>query len=58
MARGDPQGDEDYKVKKHEQLGMTLDFQTPGNHWVTVVYYLKGVLEDFPELIIGRNTSP
>ena len=42
----------------HEYLGMTLDFRAPGLLWVTMVDYLKGVLEDFPEVIIGRSTIP
>ena len=34
------------KVRKY--LGMMFDFQTPGELRVTMVDYLKGVLEDFP----------
>ena len=34
--------------KLHEYLGMTLDFLTPGELRVTMLDYLKGVLEDFP----------
>ena len=46
------------KVKVHEYLGMTLDFRTLGFLRVTMVYYLKGVLEDLPEFITGRSILP
>ena len=45
-----------YKVKKY--LGMEIYFWYPGELLVTMVDYLKGVLEDLPEVITGRNTSP
>ena len=32
----------------HEYLGMMLDFRIPGELQVTMVDYLRGVLEDFP----------
>ena len=41
--------------KIHKYLGMTLDFRTPGEIQVTMVDYPKGVLEDFPEVIMGRS---
>ena len=44
--------------KVHKYLGMTLDFRTSGELRVTMVNYLKGVLEDFPEVVIGRSTIP
>ena len=34
--------------KVHEYLGMEIYFQTPGELRVTMVYYLKEVLEYFP----------
>ena len=37
--------------KVHEYLGMTLDFLTPGEIQVTMVDFLKGVLEDLQEVI-------
>ena len=43
-----------FKVNKY--LGMALDLQTPGEILVTMVYYLKEVLENFPEVITGRIT--
>ena len=36
---------------------MMLDLQTPGELRITTVDYLKGVLEDFPEVKTGRSTS-
>jgi hypothetical protein len=44
--------------KKHDYLGMDLDFSVPGEFSVTMVEYLKGVIQDFPEEITGRATSP
>ena len=39
-------------------LGMTLCFCTQGYIIVTIVDYIKGVLEDFLEVITGRSTKP
>ena len=36
---------------------MILDFQTPGELWITMVDYLKGVLENFPEVKTGISRS-
>ena len=36
------------RVKVHKYLDMMLDFRTPGYLWVTMVYYLKGFMEDLP----------
>ena len=44
--------------KVHKYLGMTIDFWTPGDLRVTMIDCLKGVLEDFPEVITGRSTIP
>jgi hypothetical protein len=38
----------------HDYLGMTLDYATKGEVKVTMVDYLKGVLNDFPEVIEGH----
>ena len=46
------------RVNVHEYLGMKLDFRTTGEIWVTMVYYLKGVLEDLPEVTTGRSMIP
>jgi hypothetical protein len=42
----------------HDYLGMTLDYSTKGEVKVTMVDYLKGVLGDFPEAIIGSAHTP
>ena len=44
--------------KVPEYLGITLDLRTLGELWVSMVDYLKGVLEEFPEVITGISTSP
>jgi hypothetical protein len=44
--------------KKHDYLGMDLEYTIPGEVEVTMVKYLKGVIEDFPECITGRATTP
>ena len=36
------------RVKVHKYLSMTVYFLTSGEFQVTMVDYLKGVLEDFP----------
>ena len=42
--------------KVHKYLGMTLDFRTPGDLQVIMVDYIKGMLEDLPEVRMGRST--
>ena len=42
----------------HKYLIMTIYFRTPGELQVTMINYLKGVLEDFPEVIMGRSEIP
>ena len=37
---------------------MTIDLQNPGELWVTMVYWLKGVLEDLPEVVKEGSKSP
>ena len=37
---------------------MMLDFWTPGDLQVTMVDYLKGLLEDLSEVITWRRTIP
>jgi hypothetical protein len=44
--------------KKNDYLGMDLDFSVPGEVSVTMIDYLKGVIQDFPQEITGRATSP
>jgi hypothetical protein len=42
------------RVLVHDYLGMTLDYATKGEVKVTMVDYLKGVLNDFQEVIEGH----
>jgi hypothetical protein len=44
--------------KKHDYLGMDLDFTVAGELRATMIPYLKCVINDFPEVITGRATSP
>jgi hypothetical protein len=44
--------------KKHDCPGMDLDFTNPGEVKITMIDYLKGVLEDFTEVITRNSTSP
>jgi hypothetical protein len=44
--------------KVHEYLGMTFNFDTAGEVKVAMIYYLKGVIRDFPEVIMGSATTP
>jgi hypothetical protein len=44
--------------KKHDNLGIDLDFTNPGEVKITMIDYLKGVLEEFPEVITRNATSP
>ena len=44
--------------KLNRYLGMKLGFQTPGDLWVTMVEYLNGILEYFPEVMTGISMSP
>ena len=46
------------RVKLHKYLGMTLNLRTPGELWVTMVDYLKGMLEYFSLVIKGRSMIP
>jgi hypothetical protein len=52
---------EDMRVsrgKAHDYLGMTLDFTNKGEVKVTMIDYLKGVINDFPEIITGTAIMP
>ena len=44
--------------KVHKYLVLTLDFQNPGEIWITMIDYLKVVVQDLPKVIIGRSTRP
>jgi hypothetical protein len=39
----------------HDYLSMILDFSDKGEVKVTMIDYLKGVLNDFPEMITGSE---
>jgi hypothetical protein len=43
--------------KKHDYLGMDLNFSIAGEVKITMIDYLKGVLEDFRKVIVKRATS-
>jgi hypothetical protein len=47
-----------FRGKKHDYLGMDLDFANKGEVKITMIDYLKGVLEDFPEIIMGSARTP
>ena len=44
--------------QKHDYLGIDLEFREDGNLDVSMVKYLKGVLEAFPEQIVGTSATP
>jgi hypothetical protein len=44
--------------KKHDYLGMDLDYSNDGEVKITMINYLKGVLDDFPEAIVSTAATP
>jgi hypothetical protein len=44
--------------EKHDYLGMDLEFTTDGKVNMIMIDYLKGVLEDFPEIIVKTMVTP
>ncbi len=44
--------------RKHGYLGVDLEFREDGDLDVSMVNYLKGVIEGFPELIVGKAATP
>jgi hypothetical protein len=44
--------------RKHDYLGIDLEFREDGNLDVSMVKYLKGVIEAFPEQIVGKSATP
>jgi hypothetical protein len=44
--------------KKHDYLGMDLDYSNDGEVKITMINYLKGFLEDFPEAIVKTAATP
>jgi hypothetical protein len=43
---------------KHDYLGMDLDYSNVGEVKITMINYLKGVLDDFPEAIVSTAATP
>jgi hypothetical protein len=44
--------------KRHDYLGMWLDFSVPGKLQVDMTYYAKSMCEDFPEKLTGKTKGP
>jgi len=47
-----------HRGKVHDYLGMIFDFLPKGKVMVTMMEYIKNIIKDFPEEIIGTKTSP
>ena len=46
------------RVKAHEYLSMMLYLRTPGDLWLNMLDYIKGVPEDLTEVIAGISMNP
>ncbi len=44
--------------KKHDYLGMDMEFNNDGTINISVIKYLQDLIEDFPEVIMGRTATP
>jgi len=44
--------------KVHDYLGLIFDFLPKGKVMVTMIEYMKNIIMDFPEEIVGMKTSP
>jgi hypothetical protein len=44
--------------KKRDYFGMTLDYTKKGEVKVTMIDYMKGVIDDFPEDVTGQSATP
>jgi len=44
--------------KRHDYLGMTIDFSDPGNVTFTMIDYIHKMLEGLPEYMTGETVSP
>ena len=44
--------------KKHDYLGVDMEFCDDGALEVSMIKYLKNVIDEFPELIKGRAVTP
>ena len=47
-----------HRGKVHDNLGMIFDFSPKGKVMVTMMEYIKNIIKDFPEEIVGTKTSP
>ena len=47
-----------HRGKVHDYLGMIFDFSPKGKVMVTMMEYIKNIIKDFPEEIVGTKTSP
>ena len=47
-----------HRGKKHDYLGMTLDFSKDGSFVVNMKDYLKEILKDLPKEMTGMATTP
>ncbi len=46
-----------HQGKVHDYLGMIFDFLPKGKVMVTMIEYIKNIIKDFPEEIVGTKTS-
>ena len=44
--------------RKHDYLGVDMEFNEDGTLDVSMIEYLKNVIDDFPETIVGRAATP
>jgi hypothetical protein len=44
--------------RKHDYLGVDMEFNDDGTLDVSMIPYLKNVIADFPELIVGKAATP
>jgi hypothetical protein len=44
--------------RKHDYLGVDMEFNDDGTLDVLMIPYLKNVIADFPELIVGKAATP
>jgi len=47
-----------HQGKVHNYLGMILNFLPKGKVMVTMMEYIKNIIKDLPEEIVGMKTSP
>ena len=48
----------EHRGKIHDYLGMIFDFSEKGKVSVNMIEYIKNIINDFPEEIVGIKTSP